>query len=214
MKTYQLYRDAINFMKTQNIELNRWQIADIEKDLQKIQIFNIDNYCKADLLFRFESYDDKYHYDGYRTVLIVNETNEIYHLSDWATKGKYHLEQAHYSFDDYSSHLNKYIYKEDKPNNIGVPTIKKIQTWIDYRRNEEKFKKEAFEIALQKNKEFTNAFREKYPEAKFKTDTCGWCVFFEIENEYFRFRFNAHENGLFHRSYDVINTPSNEELLK
>lgn len=214
MRTHEFYNNAIKFMKAQNIELNKWQLQDIEKDLQKIQMFNIDSYCTADLLFRFESYEGRYSYEGYQTVLVINETNEVYRLSDWGTKGKYHLEQAYYSYDDYSSHLNKYIYKEDKPNNIGVPTVKKIKDWVDYRHNETKFKKEVFETALQKNQEFVNAFREKYPEAKFKTDSCGWCTFFEIENGCFRFRFDANDNGCFYRSYDVIKTPSNEELLK
>jgi hypothetical protein len=214
MKTHKFYNNAFNFMKAQNIVLNKWQMQDIENDLQKIQAFNIDNYCKADLLFRFECHEGKYLYDYYTAVLVINETNEVYHLSDWGTKGKYHLRQAYYGYDDYSTHLNKYIYKEDKPNNIGVPTIKKIQSWVDYLHNEAKFKREVFETALQKNQEFANAFREKYPEAKFNTDSCGWCTFFEIKNGYFRFKFNANDNGGFYRSYDVINTPSNEDLLK
>ena len=160
-----------------------------------------------------KAYLDEYYYDASYWLLEIIPTGELFSFYERVRRSKRFALQMH---DRLCSNRCRYfMFSKEAPNAIGKATEKKLQEWIDFLHEERAAKQSYLDIAMKKNRETVDAFKEKYPEGVFRTEDDGWTTEFTIRFERLRVKFYACENGDFTRHIDVPYDcyPTTEELL-
>ena len=146
-------------------------------------------------------------------ALYIEKTGELLNIYEpHCNAKKFGL---YYLVGDRSLHLDHFSFNEPKPNFIGKGTQKKIQDWLDYLRRELIAKIEYNAYAWKRNREFQEALKAHFPDAKKRVDEKGWLIECWIEQGCIRYHYTPSDNGHFYRNYEIMpfEIPSTKDLL-
>lgn len=203
-----------NEQHCESIEVNKWT----EQEYHKYSMFNIEGYSEVVRAYHFRQYtrgieQEKYwSYEGYFWVLRIIETGQLLCMRE-ISRDKFFIFPL---IKQYDKRDRGFKYNEPEPNYIGKATQKKIQQWVDYCNAKEKARIEFANDVLQKNIEFADKFRAKFPQADFETQYDGWTSKISFYLDYLYIKYIALENGSFSREVQVVysKVPTTEDLLK
>lgn len=215
--------DALQFIKDNNIVIADYSLKELNENIadnKEISMFNIENCSQAVYIYHFYTGQDAgtnnsyWRYNGRSKGIMVN--NQIFYLfKTRSTNDKWEL--LHFPHDH--KKLYRYEYNEKQPNYIGKATSKKVQEWAKFVNDKYEYQMAQYEAEKQKNLNFANQFKAKYPEGIYKYNSEGWCTRFEIYTDVYHIIYESGADdglGNFYRKvnlrYDKI--PTNEQLLK